>query len=219
MSFTHTAVSTFLTKEECSEILNFSLENLKLEPSQLASYGSDVMNTSVRKSNQVFYSYYKKFPFLLEKMTDLLNKHIKVKGFDLDYEKSEFQFTEYNKGDHFSWHIDTYGEKITNYDRYCSLVIQLNDTYEEGNLELKTIEGDILTAEKGIGNLILFFTQISSNSVLVCSVSKLINAYPVFSRSLSKILILLKGGVKSNSTSLPSNVYIIIYFPNIAKTI
>ena len=169
MSFTHTAVSTFLTKEECSEILNFSLGNLKLEPSQLASYGSDVMNTSVRKSNQVFYSYYKKFPFLLEKMTDLLNKHIKVKGFDLDYEKSEFQFTEYNKGDHFSWHIDTYGEKITNYDRYCSLVIQLNDAYEEGDLQLKTIEGEILTAEKGIGNLILFLSDIEHRVAPVTS--------------------------------------------------
>ena len=160
MSFIHTAVSTFLTKEECNEILNFSLDNLKLKPSQLTSYGSDTVNTSLRKSNQVFYPYYQKFPFLLEKMSNLLEKHISVKGFDLDYEKSEFQFTEYNKGDHFSWHIDTYGEKITNYDRYCSLVIQLNDTYEEGDLELKTIEGDILIAEKGIGNLILFLSGI-----------------------------------------------------------
>ena len=93
-------------------------------------------------------------------MSSLLDKHGSVKGFDLDYEKSQFQFTEYNKGDHFSWHIDTYGEKITNYDRYCSLVIQLNDEYEEGNLELKITEGEVLTAEKGIGNLILFLSDI-----------------------------------------------------------
>ena len=102
-------------------------------------------------------------------MSKLLNQYISVKGFDLDYEHSQFQFTEYNPGDHFYWHIDIYGEKITNYDRYCSLVIQLNDTYEEGDLELKTIEGDILKAEKGIGNLILFLSDIEHRVTPVTS--------------------------------------------------
>ena len=161
MAFTYTIEPQFLTKEECDLILNFSLENLTLVPSEIIHNGEDdVTNYDVRKSNQVFYPYYKKFPFLLEKISKLLNQYISVKGFNLDFEHSEFQFTEYNPGDHFGWHKDVYAEKIKNEDRYCSLVILLNDNYEEGNLELKNQKDKTLTVEKGIGNLVLFLSDI-----------------------------------------------------------
>ena len=169
MAFTYTIEPNFLTKEECDEILKFSLKNLKLFPSEIINNYIDGVDNNIRKSNQVFYPYYKKFPFLLEKMSKLLNKYISVKGLDLDYKHSQFQFTEYNVGNHFNWHKDTYGEKITNYDRYCSLVIQLNDTYEEGDLEIKTIEGENLIVEKGVGNLILFLSDIEHRVTPVTS--------------------------------------------------
>jgi PKHD-type hydroxylase len=159
MAFSYIIEPKFLSKEECDTILNFSLENLILEPSKVI-YNDVIEINGVRKSNQVYYPYYKKFPFLLEKMSKLLNKYINVKGFDLDYEHSEFQFTEYIIGGHFDWHKDVYGEKITNYDRYCSLVIQLNDEYEEGDLQIKNSEDEILTVKKGSGNLILFLSDI-----------------------------------------------------------
>jgi len=166
MAFTYTIEPNFLSKEECNEILNFSLENLTLIPSKVIY--NDIKETNkVRKSNQIYYPYYAKFPFLLEKMSKLLNKHINVKGFDLDYKHSEFQFTEYKIDGHFDWHKDVYGEKITNYDRYCSLVIQLNDEYEEGNLQIKNLGGEILTIEKGVGNLILFLSDIEHRVVPV----------------------------------------------------
>jgi PKHD-type hydroxylase len=161
MGFTYTIEPSFLSKEECSEILNFSLKELKLAPSKITGpYKDYYIDTNVRESNQVFYPYYEKFPFLLEKMSRLLNQHISVKGFDLDFEKSQFQFTEYYPDGHFEWHKDVIGDKITDYDRYCSLVIQLNDEYEEGNLQIKDNENEILTIEKGIGNLILFLSNI-----------------------------------------------------------
>jgi PKHD-type hydroxylase len=161
MGFTYTIEPSFLSKKECNEILNFSLKELKLVPSEITGPYTDYhIDTNVRESNQVFYPYYKKFPFLLEKMSKLLNQHISVKGFDLDFEKSQFQFTEYYPGGHFKWHKDVVGDKITNYDRYCSLVIQLNDEYEEGNLQIKDNKNEILTIEKGIGNLILFLSNI-----------------------------------------------------------
>ena len=154
-------IQNFLSKEECNEILNFSLKELKLVPSKLAStHMDDNIDTNVRKSNQVFYPYYEKFPFLLEKMTKLLNEHIFVKGFDLDYKDSQFQFTEYYPGGHFKWHKDVNGKQITEHDRYCSLVIQLNDEYEEGELEIKGEQNETLTIEKGVGNLILFLSNI-----------------------------------------------------------
>ena len=161
MGFTYTIEPNFLSKEECNEILNFSLKELKLEPSQIIDHHIDGdVDVNRRKSNQVFFPYYKKFPFLLEKMSKLLNQHIFVKGFDLDFEKSQFQFTEYHPGGHFVWHKDVYGSKITDYNRYCSLVIQLNDQYEEGDLQIKDNKNETLTIEKGIGNLILFLSNI-----------------------------------------------------------
>ena len=161
MGFTYTIEPNFLSKEECNEILNFSLKELKLVPSEIVGpYKDDNIDTNVRKSNQVFYPYYKKFPFLLKKMSKLLNEYIFVKGFDLDFEKSHFQFTEYHPDGHFSWHKDVEGSKITDYNRYCSLVIQLNDQYEEGDLQIKDIKNETLTIEKGIGNLILFLSNI-----------------------------------------------------------
>jgi predicted 2-oxoglutarate/Fe(II)-dependent dioxygenase YbiX len=170
MPFTYTIEPTFLTKEECNQILDFSLEELELVPSKIVTdYMDDNINTDVRKSNQAFYPYYKKFPFLLEKMSELLNKHIFVKGFDLDFEESQFQFTEYHPGGHFGWHRDAHGKKITDYDRYCSLVIQLNDEYDEGDLQIKDEQNQTLTVEKGTGNLILFLSNIEHRVVPVKS--------------------------------------------------
>jgi predicted 2-oxoglutarate/Fe(II)-dependent dioxygenase YbiX len=170
MEFTYTIEPNFLSKEECNEILNFSLKELKLVPSKIvSSYIDDNIDTNVRKSNQVFYPYYEKFPFLLEKMTKLLNQYIFVKGFDLDYKDSQFQFTEYHPGGHFKWHKDVSGKKITNYDRYCSLVIQLNDEYEEGDLQIKDDKNKTLIVEKGVGNLILFLSNIEHRVIPVKS--------------------------------------------------
>ena len=84
MAFTYIIEPDFLTKEECNDILNFSLKELVLEPSEILSDYMDNINNNVRKSNQAFFPYYTKFPFLLEKMSKLLNKHIFVKGVDLD---------------------------------------------------------------------------------------------------------------------------------------
>ena len=161
MAFTHIMVSEFLTKEECNIILDFSLKELELVPSKTFSdYTNGNVNTSIRESNQVFYPYYEKFPFLLEKMSKLLNQYIFVKGFDLNFKKSEFQFTQYYPGGHFDWHKDTTEKKIADYDRYCSLVIQLNDEYEDGDLELKLSDDSIMKVEKGIGNTIVFLSNI-----------------------------------------------------------
>jgi predicted 2-oxoglutarate/Fe(II)-dependent dioxygenase YbiX len=159
MTFPHTAIPNFLTKEECNTILSFSLENLKLTPSEIINSTTDGVDGSIRKSNIQFYPYYAKFPFLLKKIDKLINQYISVKGFDLDYKHKPFQFTEYNPGGHHAWHKDVYGDKITNYDRYCSLVVQLNDKYEDGELQMRFTKDETFTVEKGIGNLTLFLSD------------------------------------------------------------
>jgi len=159
MSFVYKVIPNFLTNEECNQILNFSLNNLVLQPAEIINSHTDGESNDIRKSNVTFYPYYKNFPFLLEKITKLLHDNINVKGFNLNYINSEFQFTEYNVGDFFDWHKDTYQNKVTEFNRYCSIVIQLNDTYENGDLELITPDGDNIIVEKGIGNLIIFLAN------------------------------------------------------------
>jgi len=165
MSFTYKSVSNLLTKEECDLVLNFTLENLILNPAKTIGHDSPTYGT--RKSNVVFYPYYQKFPFILEKISKLLDENITIKGFDLDYKNSQFQFTEYKDGDFFVWHKDITGKEVTQHERYCSLVIQLNDEYEEGDLELKLSDGSIMKVEKGIGNTIVFLSDIDHRVTVV----------------------------------------------------
>ena len=160
MSFTHKIIPNLLTKEECNLILNFSLENLTLNTAKILSNSDYYENINHRKSNVAFYPYYEKFPFMLEKISKLINDNINVKGFDLDYNDTRFQFTEYKIGDYFEWHTDSIGKLITECDRYCSLVIQLNDDYKEGNLEIKLSENSTITVEKGVGNTIMFLSNL-----------------------------------------------------------
>ena len=61
------------------------------------------------------------------------------------------------------------GKEITEYDRYCSLVIQLNDEYDGGDLQIKDNENKTLAIEKGIGNLILFLSNIEHRVVPIKS--------------------------------------------------
>lgn len=160
MSFTYKIISNLLTKEECDLILKFSFENLTLNTATtLDDDNTYHINYKSRKSN-VAWCHYKKFPFLLEKISKLINDNISVKGFDLDYNDTKFQFTEYKIGDYFNWHSDSNGKKITQCDRYCSLVIQLNDDYKDGNLEIKLSEESTIVVEKGIGNAIIFLSNL-----------------------------------------------------------
>jgi PKHD-type hydroxylase len=160
MAFSQKIIPNFLSKEECNLLLDFSLETLKLNVAELVE--TDVNTTSyttARKSNVAFYPYYKTFPFLSEKINKVLTDEIKVKGFDLNYMDSSFQFTEYKNGDYFDWHQDVIGDIITQKDRYCSIVIQLNDGYIGGDLEIKPDNYDTLIVDKGIGNLIIFLSN------------------------------------------------------------
>lgn len=163
MQFTYKILPAFLSQEECDLLLDFSLKNLKLSTAELANPTIDVVKTyndKGRKSNIAWHQYYETFPFLYEKLSKILIDEISVKGFDLDYLASPFQFTEYKVGDYFNWHKDTMGDVVTQEERYCSMVIQLNDKYEGGNLELKPSDTDILKVERGVGDLIIFLSNI-----------------------------------------------------------
>ena len=51
MAFRYTIVSEFLTKEECDIILNFSLKELQLVPSEIFNeYGLDGVHPKIKSS-------------------------------------------------------------------------------------------------------------------------------------------------------------------------
>jgi len=173
MSFTYKIVPNFLTKEECNLLLDFSLKNLKLEPSEIMvddKEKSDEFTISKnRKSNQQFYPYYEKFPFLLEKINNVIESYIQVKGHDLEYKEELFQFTQYSVGDYFNWHTDSnyHSKDYIIANRYCSIVIQLNDEYEDGNLELMLPNNENINIEKGIGTLTIFLSELKHRVIPV----------------------------------------------------
>ena len=163
MQFTHKILPNFLTKEECDILLDFSIKNLKLSAANLIKLENNPPSTysKGRKSNIAWHQYYETFPFLYNKLSKVLTDDISVKGFDLDYVSSPFQFTEYMVGDYFDWHKDTIANIVKQEERYYSMVIQLNNEYDGGNLELKLTGDDTSTiVEKGIGNLIIFLSNI-----------------------------------------------------------
>jgi predicted 2-oxoglutarate/Fe(II)-dependent dioxygenase YbiX len=163
--FKYTITKNFLTKEECDEILNFSLNNLELNVGLIG--GSSIPNIETRKSNVAFFNYNEKFPNLTKKILNSIQDEYKFNGYDLEF-NNRFQFTEYKIDDFYNWHTD-YTVNEFGKSRVCSMVIQLNNDYDGGNLELKDREGNVIQLEKGIGNLYTFLSDIEHRVDVVTS--------------------------------------------------
>ena len=156
--FKYTTIKEFLTKEHCNILLQKIKSNIELEPARIGFVMN--INKTKRDSNISFISL-DNFPQIKEKLQSILSEKIKMKGYELDFENSNMQFTEYKKQGHYDWHED--GAPHAYSERYCSLVIQLNDEYDGGELQLKEFdfEGNetIITFERGIGNLFVFLSS------------------------------------------------------------
>ena len=105
----------------------------------------------------VYWNILEDFPNLNTKLINIFNKEINVKGYNIDFTNNYFQFTEYKTNGYYNWHTDS-SDVLS--DRYCSMVIQLNDEYTGGELEIKDNDNNEITLEKGLGNLFLFYSYI-----------------------------------------------------------
>jgi len=148
----------FLSEEEANKILKFSIQNLILHPAKVRDAKIDI---SSRKSSIGWINYDNIFPFLKRKLLEEISEKIKLKGYQINFDNSTFQFTEYKEGEYYNWHTDSSPDFNT--ERYCSVVIQLNDEYIGGGLELiipdsKPVE--IFQFENGVGNLFVFLSSI-----------------------------------------------------------
>jgi PKHD-type hydroxylase len=145
----YTTIKNFLSKEESRIILDDNLIKHKLEPAKVSG---DIVNTNIRKSSVFFVD---DISILNQKLKNELLNTIKVKGNTVSG-LGPYQFTKYGVGDYYDWHTDS----DNNFEyRFCSVVIQLNDDYTGGVLELKKTDDTIYQFEEGTGNLFIFLSN------------------------------------------------------------
>ena len=154
----------FLSPEECDFILNKCKEELTLSDAKVYINNSNTSsNKTTRKSSIGWIS---DLGFLNERLTTKLKETFNINGMEVTG-LGEYQFTQYKKGEYFDWHTDS--TDIVYRDRFTSIVIQLNDIYEGGILEIKNIKGELVPIENKIGTLYIF------NSRLLHRVTPILN--------------------------------------------
>jgi PKHD-type hydroxylase len=139
----------FISEDDCETILNMCKSTLTMSEGKV---GSNNTNNKVRKSSVAFID---KIESVDSKLISLLKENIILKGFEVTGLGS-YQFTEYSLGEYYDWHTDSGGE----YSRFYSVVIQLNDTYDGGILEVEDMDKTVLKMKKGIGNMYIFQSNI-----------------------------------------------------------
>jgi len=123
-----TIVKEFLSKDECSLLLE-CLNDGKL------SDESDVY----------------------KKLNDYINKSIKLKGYEFT-KLSPIKLNIHNTGaSSLKWNIDS--------DSYITILIQLNDSYEQGYLQFLIDDGDnYFQLHHGAGHMVAFFSNLKNRT-------------------------------------------------------
>jgi len=146
--YKHFTIPNFISKDECNLLLNKCKKELTLKNATVR--GGEVDFKS-RKSSVAFIN---DLGFLNNRLETILIDSVKVKGFSVSG-LQPFQFTEYSVGEFYGWHKDSSVDNPTFSNRFYSTVIQLNDEYTEGELQLN-IDGNEITLEPGLGTLYMF---------------------------------------------------------------
>lgn len=142
---------SFLSKKECSDILKKCLTELELNQAEV--YDDKISNKVIndkRKSKVAF----TKLNSIDEKIFNKLQENFNIKGFNLKL--SNYQFTEYKKGDYFNWHTDSSETMLK--ERFLTIAIQLSDSYEGGEFDI-LVDNKEIEMQSGIGNLFVFLSS------------------------------------------------------------
>ena len=143
----------FLSPEECDSILNKCKEELTLSDAKV--YNNNNLHIKTNRKSSV--GWISDLGFLNERLTKKLRETFNINGMEVTG-LGPFQFTEYNEGEYFNWHTDS--TNVVYRDRFTSIVIQLNDTYEGGDLEIKNLKGELVPIENKIGTLYIFNSRL-----------------------------------------------------------
>jgi PKHD-type hydroxylase len=145
----------FLSPEECNIILNKCKSELTLETAKVYNNKDNKNSENTRRKSSI--AWISDLGFLNERLTSKLRESFNINGMEATG-LGDFQFTEYKNGEYFDWHTDS---TTTIYrDRFTSIVIQLNNTYEGGVLEIKNLKGETLPIENKIGTLYIFNSRL-----------------------------------------------------------
>ncbi len=160
--FKYTTLESFLTSDECENLINNSLKNIKLTKAKIGAQDGGGKYDDHRNSSVAFLYGNGIFPEIVKKLQKELVKQVKVKGYELDFKDTKYQFTEYKSGEFYQWHKDSDKTSTDNIvkNRYCSVVIQLTDEYTGGELELID-EEEIIKFKNGKGNLFIFLSNLT----------------------------------------------------------
>ncbi len=156
-------IENFLTKEECQFLIDRGLSETLFEMKS-----SKILNNKVIEENVSNYNNKRRGTYFTneilreEKITDLSNKIINIinslkilKGVEYNG-VTKYSFNEYSKGDFLNWHKDAheiiYGATIT-------LIIQLNDDYEGGDVMYRIDNVDYNVPKKQ-GSVFIFDSNI-----------------------------------------------------------
>jgi PKHD-type hydroxylase len=145
----------FMSPEECKFILDKCIEELKLSEAKV--YGDNSNNTSTKPNRKSSVGWISDLGFLNQRLINKLKESFKIKGMEVTG-LGDYQFTKYKDGDYFGWHVDS--SDVMYMDRFVSIVIQLNDTYDGGVLEIKNPNGEIVPIENKIGTLYIFNSRL-----------------------------------------------------------
>jgi predicted 2-oxoglutarate/Fe(II)-dependent dioxygenase YbiX len=172
-------IKNLLSKEECDTIINKYLEEQELTPAAL--FGG--VNLRVRKSLISFVELDSNISHLKERIVKEIESNIKIKGYNINFENKLYQFTKYGVGDYYNWHVDSTEDGMYA-KRYCSMVIQLNDEYTGGELQLKHND-EIISLENGIGNMFVFSSNTTHRVNIVTNGTRysLVNWFSLISRN------------------------------------
>ena len=145
----------FLSSEECDFILNKCKTELTLKVAEVyVDNSNDRYDKTSRKSSIGWVS---DLGFLNKRLTSKLRETFDINGMEVTG-LGPFQFTQYKEGDEYNWHTD--GDNVIFRDRFASIVVQLNDGYNGGVLEIKNIKGELVPIENKIGTLYIFDSRL-----------------------------------------------------------
>lgn len=139
----------FLTEDECFECIIKYKTELNLTAAKVANSGI----SNARKSSVGFID---KIDGLDDRLKEILRKTMNVKGHELT-NLGRYQFTEYKPDEYYNWHTDSSDDVYR--ERYCSVVIVLNNDYDGGYLQFKDDNGNLTTPNVNTGTLLIFYSD------------------------------------------------------------
>lgn len=141
-------IPAFASADECYELIKRYDLTSELQNAGVYNEHNYIKLKETRKSKVSFVF---NIGLIQNRILDKVKEHIgTLKGYEPSLD--DFQFTKYEEGDYFDWHIDS-NDTIFK-DRFYTIVLQLNNSYVGGEFQLRMNRE--ITLESGIGNLFIF---------------------------------------------------------------